>query len=53
MKYGNTLDAAVAWITYGILFELEYGSLESGYNIGKTTIEIGENFGDESVKPTV
>ena len=51
MKYGNTLDAAVAWITYGILFELEYGSLESGYNIGKTTIEIGEKFGDESVKP--
>lgn len=51
VKYGNTLYAAVAWVTYAVLFELEYGSLESGYNLGKKTIEIGEKFGDEEVKP--
>ena len=43
LKYGNTLDAAVAWIIMEFTFELGYGNLENGYNIGKTAIEIGEN----------
>lgn len=50
LKYGNTLEAAVAWVYYALTFELEYGDLENGYNIGKTAIKMEEKFTDEGVR---
>ena len=47
LKYGNTLEAAVAWVYYALTFEVEYGDLENGYNIGKTAIKMEEKFADE------
>lgn len=50
LKYGNTLEATVAWVYYALTFELEYGNLENGYNIGKTAIDAEAKFGNEGVR---
>lgn len=50
LKYGNTLEAAAAWIIYANIFELGNGNLENAYSIGEAVIKMGEKLVDEGVR---
>ncbi|MDY6939656.1 MAG: AAA family ATPase [Cyanobacteriota bacterium] len=44
MKYGNTIEAAPAYVQYGLYLSVSLGKYRTGYEFGRVGIEVSERY---------